>query len=100
MTLFDKFGRSSQSFVTAPSVRKNALLRRRDQFLFLYLRLRYLLFIPISANFMVIANASFKSKIIEKIVTAQLIHYLDINNLLSTYQSRFLKDHSASFSDI
>jgi len=29
--------------------------------------------------------------IIEKIVAAQLIHYLDINNLLSTYQSGLRK---------
>jgi len=46
------------------------------------------------ANFRPIANVSFLSKIIEKIVAAQLTHYLDKNGLLPTYQSGFLKGHS------
>ena len=45
-------------------------------------------------NFRPIANVSFLSKIIEKIVAAQLTHYLDKNGLLPTYQSGFRKGHS------
>jgi exonuclease III len=45
-------------------------------------------------NFRPIANVSFLSKVIEKIVAAQLTHYLDKNGLLPTYQSGFRKGHS------
>ena len=45
-------------------------------------------------NFRPIANVTFLSKIIEKIVAAQLMHYLDKNDLLPTFQSGFGKGHS------
>lgn len=41
-----------------------------------------------------IANVFFVCKVIEKIVAAQLTHYLDNNGLLPTYQSGFRKGHS------
>ena len=46
------------------------------------------------ANFRPIANVSFLSKIIEKIVAFQLTAYLEMNNLLPVYQSGFRKGHS------
>jgi len=46
------------------------------------------------ANFRPIANVSFISKIIEKIVSFQLTAYLVRNNLLPTFQSGFRKGHS------
>src|SRR6218665_954323 len=50
--------------------------------------------VTVPLNFRPIANVSFLSKINEKIVAAQLTHYLDINNLLPIYQSGFRKGHS------
>jgi len=46
------------------------------------------------ANYRPIANVSFLSKVIEKIVAGQLITYLDGNNLLPSCQSGFRKFHS------
>jgi hypothetical protein len=45
-------------------------------------------------NFRPIANVSFLSKIIEKVVAVQLTHYLNKNDLLPFFQSGFRKDHS------
>src|SRR6218665_466697 len=45
-------------------------------------------------NYRPIANVSFLSKIIEKIVAGQLTAYLDRNNLLPPCQSGFRKFHS------
>ena len=45
-------------------------------------------------NFRPIANVSFISKIIEKIVALQLTSYLETNNLLPAIQSGFRKGHS------
>ena len=45
-------------------------------------------------NYRPIANVTFLSKIIEKIVASQLMHYLDKNDLLPTFQSGFRKGHS------
>src|SRR6218665_1500110 len=50
--------------------------------------------VTVPLNFRPVANVSFLSKIIEKVVAAQLSHYLDINNLLPIYQSGFRKGHS------
>ncbi|PGH37691.1 MAG: hypothetical protein CRN43_19655, partial [Candidatus Nephrothrix sp. EaCA] len=50
--------------------------------------------VTVPLNFRPVANVSFLSKIIEKVVAAQLTHYLDINNLLPIYQSGFRKGHS------
>ena len=79
-----------QCSVKAPSVMEISLRRRRDQFLFLYLRLD----VTVPLNFRPIANVSFLSKIIERIVAAQLTHYMDTNNLLPIYQLRFRKGHT------
>ena len=46
------------------------------------------------ANFRPIANVSFISKVIEKVIACQLTSYLDTNNLLPTMQSGFRKGHS------
>ena len=45
-------------------------------------------------NFRPIANVTFLYIIIEKLVAAQLMHYLDQNSLLLTFQSGFRKRHS------
>ena len=45
-------------------------------------------------NYRPIANVTFLSKIIEKIVASQLMHYLDKNDLLPTFESGFRKGHS------
>ena len=45
-------------------------------------------------NFRPIANVSFISKIIEKIVALQLTSYLETNNLLPAIQSGFRRGHS------
>src|SRR3984885_7387921 len=46
------------------------------------------------ANYRPIANVSFISKVIEKIISFQLTAYLEVNNLLPTIQSGFRKGHS------
>src|SRR6218665_3671953 len=45
-------------------------------------------------NFRPIANVSFISKVIEKIIAYQLVPYLEANNLIPAIQSGFRKDHS------
>lgn len=45
-------------------------------------------------NFRPIANVTFQSKIIEKVVAAHLTLYLDRNNLLPKFQSGFRKGRS------
>src|SRR6218665_69488 len=45
-------------------------------------------------NFRPIANVSFISKVIEKIIAYQLVPYLEANNLIPAIQSGFRKGHS------
>ena len=45
-------------------------------------------------NYRPISNLAFISKIIEKCVAKQLSHYLELNNLLSKFQSGYRKFHS------
>src|SRR6218665_1153668 len=45
-------------------------------------------------NFRPIANVSFISKVIKKIIAYQLVPYLDANNLIPAIQSGFRKGHS------
>src|SRR6218665_2905215 len=47
-----------------------------------------------SGNFQPIANVSFISKVIEKIIAYQLVPYLEANNLIPAIQSGFRKGHS------
>src|SRR6218665_3062689 len=46
------------------------------------------------ANYRLIANVTFLSKILERIIADQMIAYLDANGLLPSYQSGFRKNHS------
>ena len=45
-------------------------------------------------NYRPVSNLSFLSKLIERVVMNQLLHYLTINNLWPLYQSGFRKFHS------
>src|SRR6218665_735583 len=45
-------------------------------------------------NFRPIANVSFLSKVVEKIIAYQLLPYLEANNLIRAIQSGFRKGHS------
>ena len=46
------------------------------------------------ANYRPIANVTFLSKILERIIANQMIAYLDANGLLPSYQSGFRKNNS------
>ena len=46
------------------------------------------------ANYRPIANVTFLSKILERIVANQPISYLDANEMIPSYQSGFRRNHS------
>ena len=45
-------------------------------------------------NFRPVSNLPFISKLIERTVAAQLVHYIDANNLSEKLQSAYKKQHS------
>uniref|UniRef100_A0A3Q3IT75 Reverse transcriptase domain-containing protein n=1 Tax=Monopterus albus TaxID=43700 RepID=A0A3Q3IT75_MONAL len=49
---------------------------------------------PLFSNFRPISNLPFLSKVLEKIVYAQLLAFLDEHNILETFQSGFKTQHS------
>ena len=45
-------------------------------------------------NFRPVSNLSFISKLLEKVVSRQLVNYLDVSRLLPKFQSAYRADHS------